>query len=98
MDEENIIQRSLLSDKAIMRHMKLGTVIIEPFEPSNLSTSSYDVTLGQYYFREQLPEPGMGIFNPFSESNVHRVWGKVMEAELVSNWTKRTGITLENIR
>lgn len=52
---------SLLSDKAILRHMEKGTVVIEPFVRGNLSTSSYDVTLGPYYFKEAEPEPGQGV-------------------------------------
>ena len=65
MDEQKF---SLLSDKGIVRNMELGNVIIEPFVRENLSTSSYDVTLGPNYFRETSPEPGQGIYNPFSES------------------------------
>lgn len=55
--------KSLLSDKAILRHMEAGTVVIQPFDMGNLSTSSYDVTLGPYYFREADPEPGRGKFS-----------------------------------
>jgi hypothetical protein len=49
--------KSLLSDKAILDHLRKGSVLIEPFVMENLSTSSYDVTLGRYYFRESNPEP-----------------------------------------
>ena len=95
MDEQKF---SLLSDKGIVRNMELGNVIIEPFVRENLSTSSYDVTLGPNYFRETSPEPGQGIYNPFSESMVQRVWGKLQYAELVSDWYQRTGGNrLENI-
>src|SRR4051794_8662735 len=46
------LNRSVLSDRAILAHMQLGNVIITPFTLNNLSTSSYDVTLGRYYYRE----------------------------------------------
>jgi hypothetical protein len=62
--EEYAPSKSLLSDKAILAHMQLGSVLIEPFMLSNLSTSSYDVTLGRFFFRESEPEPGLGIYNP----------------------------------
>lgn len=53
---------SLLSDLSIKRAMADGSVVIEPFSSSNLATTSYDVTLGPYYFRETNPEPGHGTF------------------------------------
>jgi len=56
---------SLLSDISIKRAIADGTVVIEPFAPSNLATTSYDVTLGPYFFRETNPEPGHGAF-PFN--------------------------------
>eukprot|EP01095_Lingulamoeba_sp_RSL-Kostka_P008235 TRINITY_DN2714_c1_g1_i1.p1 TRINITY_DN2714_c1_g1~~TRINITY_DN2714_c1_g1_i1.p1 ORF type:complete len:248 (-),score=70.55 TRINITY_DN2714_c1_g1_i1:16-759(-) len=97
-NNDNVIQYSLLSDKGILRHMKEGNIVIEPFNISNLSTSSFDVTLGKYYFRESTPEPGQGIYNPFSEKMVKRIWGsEPYEAELASEWMSRTNITLENI-
>lgn len=33
--------KSLLSDRAIVEHMKRGTIVIKPFIPANLSTSRY---------------------------------------------------------
>jgi hypothetical protein len=53
-------ERSTLSDAAILRHMTLGNVVIAPFTQENLSTSSFDVTLGPFFFRESDPEPGLG--------------------------------------
>lgn len=95
MSEEKF---SLLSDKAILHNIEVGNVVIEPFVRGNLSTSSYDVTLGEFYYRENTPEPGQGIYNPYSETMVQRVWGHLREAEKVSEWYKRSGgVPLENI-
>lgn len=77
--------------------MAKGTVIIHPFSPAALNTSSYDVTLGEYYFREAEPQPGMGIYNPYSAAHVARVWGTTpLRAQTAGEWTKETGIQLEN--
>jgi deoxycytidine triphosphate deaminase len=95
--ESAVLQRSVLSDKAILAHLQRGSVVIQPFSLSNLSTSSYDVTLGRHYYRESDYECGQSIFNPYSEAHVTRVWGQPKEAELVGEWMKRTGQTLENI-
>lgn len=53
---------SLLSDLGILRCMKEGKIVITPFKRENLGTSSYDVTLGKFYYRETVPEPGQGTF------------------------------------
>lgn len=63
-----------LSDKKILEHMKKGSVVIEPFERKNLATSSYDVTLGEWYFREQPPMGHKKIFNVYSKSDTEIVW------------------------
>lgn len=90
--------QSLLSDKAILRYKEEGKIIIEPFNIKNLSTSSYDVTLGNYYYRESNPEPGKGIYNPYAKTEVERIWGQPLKAELVSEWKARTRLPLENIK
>ena len=43
--------------------------------------SSYDVTLGEYFFRQARPEPGHGVYNLWSEEDVRRVWGEPQLAE-----------------
>ncbi len=43
----------LLSDKRIKEELEQGNLIIEPFEPRQLGTNSYDVRLGPYFY----PEP-----------------------------------------
>jgi len=64
-----------LSDKRILESMKEGTVVIEPFDRRNLATSSYDVTLGEYFFAEQSPSHFENIFNIYDKSHIDRVWG-----------------------
>ena len=64
-----------LSDKKILEHMKKGTVVIEPFKRENLATSSYDVTLGEWFFREQQPKYNHSLYNIWSEEHTNHVWG-----------------------
>src|SRR5438874_259308 len=79
-------------------HYFVGSIVIEPFDQRNLSTSSYDVTLGPYFFRETPAEPGViGIYNPYSESHVHKIWGEPHYAETAGEWMARTGLRLDNI-
>ena len=55
--------------------MKAGTVVIQPFKKENLATSSYDVTLGEWYFREQPTKHNHHIYNIWSKSHTDHVWG-----------------------
>ncbi len=64
-----------LSDKKILEEMKAGNIIITPFKKENLATSSYDLTLGEYFFVEQPPEHFQNIFNIYEKSHVDHVWG-----------------------
>mgnify|MGYP001590927594 CR=1 FL=1 len=64
-----------LSDKNILLHIELGNIIIDPFKIDNLATSSYDVSLGEFYFREQKVEDEMRIYNIYSKKHTERVWG-----------------------
>lgn len=41
----------LLSDRAILRHMKMGTVVIDPFVHQRLNNASYDLSLGPWVAR-----------------------------------------------
>jgi len=94
-----VVEGAVLSDKAILRHMQEGSVVISPFDIDNLSTSSYDVTLGEYFYEEQAPQSGhLAVYNPYSEKMVERVWGTTaLRAQRAGDWMKETGCTLENI-
>lgn len=64
-----------LSDKKIIEEIKKGDIVITPFKRENLATSSYDLTLGEYFFAEQPPKHFQNIFNIYEKSHVDRVWG-----------------------
>ncbi len=64
-----------LSDKKILASMKEGSIVIEPFKKANLATSSYDVTLGEYFFPEQTPRHFENLYNVYDKKHIERVWG-----------------------
>ena len=73
-----------LSDRKILEHMKAGTIVIEPFVRANLSTSSYDLTLGDWYFREQKVVGENPVFNIWSKKGVEHVWGTKPEKAVLA--------------
>lgn len=76
-----------LSDKRILEEIKKGNVVIEPFNNQNLATSSYDVRLGEWYFREQ--RQNFDIYNLYNKSQTDKVWGtKPHKADLAKNVLK----------
>lgn len=64
-----------LSDTRILEAMKDGSIVIEPFDRLNLATSSYDVTLGEFFFSEQPPAHFENVFNIYNKDHIDRVWG-----------------------
>ncbi len=79
-----------LSDKRILEEMKKGDIIIDPFIRKNLATSSYDLTLGEFYFREQPPKYNHNLFNIWNQEHVEHVWGKkAFKAEKASEVFKK---------
>lgn len=70
-----------LSDKKVIEEMKNGNIVIEPFNKENLATSSYDVSLGEYFFREQKPNYVLNHYNIYNKKHTDYVWGiKAMRA------------------
>lgn len=91
--------RMALSDKRILEAMKAGDIVIEPFIRSNLSTSSHDVTLGEYYFREKAPALLENVYNIYDREHVERIWGVSPErARTARDIFKQYHKAVENIR
>ena len=70
----------LLSDRRIRQAMDAGDIVIEPFEPSNLGTNSYDVRLGEFYFE---PNRNMQTVSFLSEEQTKKFWGEPIQANEV---------------
>lgn len=82
----------LLSRNAIKNHLEKGTIVISPFKDVNLGNCSYDVALGRYYYRENHPSESYTIYNPYSENEVYRVWGRDYSiAESFREWKMKHG-------
>jgi dCTP deaminase len=83
---------SLLSREKIIEYMEAGEIVIDPFDPENLGTNSYDVTLGGYIWREGAPSasklPGFRmdetLYNPFDQRHVEALW-QLEEARTASD-------------
>ncbi len=64
-----------LSDRKILHAIDEGSIVIEPFDRKNLATSSYDVTLGEFFYTEAHPKHFENIYNIYDKAHVDRVWG-----------------------
>jgi len=88
-----------LSDKKILEEIEKKDIIIEPFNKQNLSTSSYDVTLGEWYFREQRPKEDHNIYNIWDKDHTDHVWGiKPVRAEKASKIFKKIKFNYTGIK
>ncbi|MDD5152606.1 MAG: hypothetical protein PHS95_01230 [Candidatus Pacebacteria bacterium] len=88
-----------LSDKTILEQMKKGDIVIEPFKKENLATSSYDVSLGEWYFREQPSKYNNLIYNIWSKAHTDHVWGtKAIRAEKAKEVFKKFKFKWEGIK
>lgn len=87
----------LLSRDQILKHLKNGKIIIEPFSEKNLKTTSYDVTLGNLYWRERRPGGRSAVHNLYDEESTNAVWSGPHEAEPVEESRKRLGGEFKNI-
>ncbi|MEK7212155.1 MAG: deoxycytidine triphosphate deaminase [Patescibacteria group bacterium] len=87
----------LLSRDQILKHLKKGTIIIDPFNDKQLKTTSYDVTLGEWYWKEAHPAGRSTIHNLYDEESTARVWQGPFEAEPVSALLDKLGVDFKNI-
>ena len=88
-----------LSNKKILEEIKKGDIFISPFKKENLATSSYDITLGEYFFIEQKAPHFQNIFNIYDKSHIDRVWGtKPLKAQTAKEVFKNYKFDFGSIR
>src|SRR3989344_727038 len=87
----------LLSQKQILKHMERGTIVIDPFNPKQLKTTSYDVTLGECYWKARARAGRSTIHTMYDEDSTSQVWEGPFEAEKVSDLLERLDMDIKNI-
>lgn len=89
---------SLLSSVVIKEMLGKG-IIIDPFIPKQLKTVSYDVCLGDcYYRRRSARDSGDYFFNPYDQEMVRRHYGEPEYAKPASHFRQFQCGAWENIR
>ena len=78
-NNNNIVICCFTISKKIKEEIENGNIIISPYEESNLNTSSYDVRLGEYYFRENKLKDKL-FYNFYDEEQVKNLWGEPQKA------------------
>lgn len=70
---------SILTDGAILREIKAGNIVIDPFNPAQLGSNSYDVRLGRWlavykyavkYKRNEIYEPIFSTLKPYKDGEL----------------------------
>jgi len=61
----------MLSDAEILKEIKKGNIVIEPFREEQLNPNSYDVKLGEYY---AVGIPYSRFLDPYNKYVVERYW------------------------
>lgn len=69
----------VLSKPDILKHYKAGNIVIDPFDPSSLANTSYDVRLGPYFYRQSSMKHIQTV-NPFYQDSIEKMYSKVEEA------------------
>lgn len=68
-------ETGVLSDSEILQCIKEGKISISPLNQNQLSNSSYDVTLGEYYYKAH-PESIGKFFCPWNPEHLSKYWGE----------------------
>lgn len=78
--------------------MDNGSIVIEPFNEHNLKTTSYDVALGEWFWRESKPKTELAVHNLYDERSTSAVWEGPFFAESATHFANRQSIALKNIK
>ena len=81
----------LLSRDQILKHLAQGTIVIDPFDSRKLKTTSYDITLGEWFWREKAPAGRATVHNLYDSASTNAVWQGPFRAELARAVAKNLG-------
>ncbi len=73
------LHMSVLSKPDILKHYKAGNIVIDPFNPSSLANTSYDVRLGPNFYRQSSMKHIQTV-NPFYQKSMETMYSKIEEA------------------
>jgi len=91
------LQFGVYSNTQIKQAHAGGHIVIHPFDEKYVNGSSYDVTLGHWYYRTERTSD-KGIYNPFDRNDVNRYFGDKLHSISHNQWCEETGRKpLENI-
>jgi deoxycytidine triphosphate deaminase len=83
----------VFSDIEIKAALKNGHIVISPFRTSQLRGSSYDLTIGPYFYSTDSPS-NKKFYNPFDPSDVARYFKGPFTASTHSEFCRQNGLEL----
>lgn len=75
------------SNKEIFDAVESGHIVVDPYNPKHVNGSSYDVLLGEHFYKSGREESD-NLYNPYDEAAVAEHFGEFMVAEPLSEHTK----------
>lgn len=86
-------QFGVYSNTQIRAAVANGHIFVHPFVDTQVNGSSYDVTLGHWYYSTEI-DGDRGLYNPFDEDDVHRYFSGPHHSEQHNLWCAKNGRTL----
>ena len=83
----------ILASESIKDKYLTGKIVIFPYNEKNLKSSSYDVTLGEYYYEEQ-KDSDLKIYNLYDKDHVAKVWGKPKQAKRIGDYSNFSDVLI----
>lgn len=84
------MESGVYSNTQIRQGVKSGHIVIHPYIEQNVNGSSYDVTLGHWFYGTQ-KQSDKGFYNPFDVHDVERYFDGPHHSTPHSLWCERNG-------
>ena len=81
------------SDLEIKQALKSGHIVIHPYIEANVKGSSYDITLGQWFYLTEKAD-NRDVYNPFEAADIQRYFGEPLKAWPHQAWCRKYGRAL----